>query len=66
METPSIQAVRRILEGQPLYGPPSLDYVPALYGPLYFYVAAGVARVLGPSLFALRLVSLLATVGSTS
>ncbi|MDQ6669338.1 MAG: glycosyltransferase family 39 protein [Chloroflexota bacterium] len=64
METPAMQAVRRILHAQPLYGPPSLEYVPSLYTPLYFYVGALAAGVLGPSLFTLRLVSLLASLGS--
>ena len=44
-----MQAVRRILNAQPLYVAPSLDYVPTLYTPLYFYVAALVARAVGPS-----------------
>jgi len=66
IESPALQAVRRILAGQPLYGPPGLDYVPTLYTPLYFYVAALFARLLGPSLLTLRLVSLLASLGSTA
>jgi 4-amino-4-deoxy-L-arabinose transferase-like glycosyltransferase len=65
MEAPSVQAVRRILSGQALYGPPTLDYVPTLYAPLYFYVSALAAAMLGPSLLTLRLVSLLASIGST-
>jgi 4-amino-4-deoxy-L-arabinose transferase-like glycosyltransferase len=65
MEAPSIQAVRRILSGQPLYGPPTLDYVPTLYAPLYFYLSALAAAALGPSLLTLRIVSLLASIGST-
>jgi hypothetical protein len=66
MEPPSVQAVRRILSGQPLYGPPTLEYVPTLYAPLYFYLSAAAAWVLGPSLLTLRLVSLLASIGSTA
>ena len=61
METPAMQAMRRILNGQPLYAPPSLEYVAPVYAPLYFYVSA--ARRLpwvGVDLAAPRLVSLLA------
>lgn len=36
MEAPSLQVVRRILQGLPLYGPPTLDYAPTLYAPVYF------------------------------
>jgi hypothetical protein len=66
MESPAMQAVRRILLGQPLYGPPALDYSPTLYTPLYFYVSALAALVLGPSLFTLRVVALLASIGSAA
>jgi 4-amino-4-deoxy-L-arabinose transferase-like glycosyltransferase len=64
MEGPSAQAVRRILAGQPLYGPPTLDYVPPVYTPLYFYIGALVAQLTSPTLLPLRLVSLLASLGS--
>jgi 4-amino-4-deoxy-L-arabinose transferase-like glycosyltransferase len=64
MEGVSLSAVRRILAGQPLYGPPSLEFVPLVYSPLYFWLAALVARLTGPDFLALRLVSLLATIGS--
>lgn len=32
--------VQRVLAGQPLYVAPSLDFVPFLYTPLYYYLAA--------------------------
>jgi hypothetical protein len=32
--------VQRVLAGQPLYTAPSLDFVPFLYTPLYYYLAA--------------------------
>lgn len=63
METPAMQAMRRILAGQPLYAPPSLDYVAPIYAPLYFWVSAMLARLVGASLVAPRLVSLVASAG---
>ena len=63
-EGASLEGVRRILNGQPLYTAPSLEYVPLIYGPLYFYASAAVATLLGPTFAALRLVSLLASLGS--
>jgi 4-amino-4-deoxy-L-arabinose transferase-like glycosyltransferase len=59
-ESESAQAVRQIAEGKPLYGPPTLGFVSPIYAPLYFYVAA----LLGGGLTSLRLVSLLASIGS--
>jgi 4-amino-4-deoxy-L-arabinose transferase-like glycosyltransferase len=59
-----LDEVRWILAGHKPYVAPSLDYVPFIYNPLYFWVSAVVAKVVGPSLFALRLVSLSASLGS--
>ena len=56
--------VRRALAGQPLYGAPTIEYVPFLYPPLYFHAAALVARITGEGFVALRAVSLAATLGS--
>src|SRR5262249_15590952 len=58
-----LQQVRRVLDGQPLYVAPSLGFVPLIYTPLYFYAAAAAAWLLRACLFALRIVSILASVG---
>ncbi len=65
MEGGSLEHVRRILAGQQLYVPPSLDFVPYIYPPLYFYLSAMVAALLSNDGFLpLRLVSFLASLGS--
>jgi 4-amino-4-deoxy-L-arabinose transferase-like glycosyltransferase len=61
MEGAVANHVLRILNHQPLYAAPSLEFAPFIYAPLYFFVAAGAARVLGFSLFSLRLVSFAAS-----
>jgi hypothetical protein len=58
LEGNSLVQVHRILAGQALYPAPSVEYVPDGYPPLYFYVSAAAARVLGASYLTLRLVSL--------
>ena len=63
-EGASLEAVRGLLAGQPLYATPTLEHVPQIYGPLYFYAAALLAHLSGPSLASLRLVSLLGSLGS--
>ena len=63
METLTMQGIRRILDGQALYAPPTLDYVAPIYAPLYFGISALVARVLGVSLVAPRVVSVAASLG---
>ena len=61
LEGNSLVEVHRVLAGQPLYPAPGAGYVPDGYPPLYFLVSAAVARVLGVSYLALRLVSLVSS-----
>jgi hypothetical protein len=53
----------RVFHGQPLYPRPSLAFVPYMYPPVYFYVSAGLGRVMGMSITTLRAVSTLSTLG---
>jgi hypothetical protein len=61
LEGNSLVEVHRILAGQQLYPAPTVRYVPDGYPPLYFYLSAAVARVLGASYLSLRLVSLVSS-----
>jgi hypothetical protein len=63
MEGGVVDHLDRILAGRPIYVAPSLDFIPYAYTPLYFYLSAGMAALLGPSFVAPRLVSLLASLG---
>lgn len=63
MEGGVVDHVRRVLEGKPLYVAPSVEFVPFIYAPLYFYVGAVFAKALGIGCFALRLLSFLAALG---
>ncbi len=58
-----VDQIARVVEGLPIYVEPSVDYVPALQTPLYFWISAGFAQVIGIGFAAPRLVSLLATLG---
>lgn len=63
MEGGTVDHVRRILDGKPLYVHPTLEFVPFIYTPLYYYVCALFAKVLGIGFFPLRLVSFLSSLG---
>jgi 4-amino-4-deoxy-L-arabinose transferase-like glycosyltransferase len=63
LESASVQAVRRVMDGVTLYVEPGLEYTPHFYPPLYFYVSAGVSYVVGTELVAARLVSFAASLG---
>lgn len=64
MEGGSVDQVRRVLQGQRLYVPPSVEFTPYIYTPLYYWVASVPARILGATFVPLRLVSLFATLAS--
>jgi 4-amino-4-deoxy-L-arabinose transferase-like glycosyltransferase len=64
MDGAALDQVQRVLNGQPMYTAPSLDYVPFIYPPLYYYCSALLAAVTGPNLFTLRLVSSVASVAT--
>lgn len=53
----------RILLGQKLYLESGIHYIPLVYQPLYFYIAAIFIKLLGVGLMPLRLVSVLSTCG---
>jgi hypothetical protein len=59
-----VTSVWRVAHGYPLYTKPTLDFVPYLYAPLYFYLAAALTKVVGAGYASLRLVSILGTLGT--
>ena len=63
MEGAVVDHARWILSGRPLYGPPSLDFVPYMYAPLYFYLGALVSKVTGVGFAPLRGLSFAASLG---
>ena len=64
LESGMMSSVWRIAHGKPLYGPPTMEWVPFLYAPLFFYLSAALTHVIGMGYPALRLVSILSTLGS--
>lgn len=64
MEGQTLEVVSRMLEGAPLYSSPTLEYVPFIYPPLYYWLTAGICAVVGLDFFVPRLLSLLSTLGT--
>jgi hypothetical protein len=58
-----VAQVQRILDGQPVYDKPSLDYTAAIYTPLYYYVSALFGMAVGNGFFTLRLLSFVSSLG---
>jgi 4-amino-4-deoxy-L-arabinose transferase-like glycosyltransferase len=64
LEGATLDHVRRVLTGAPVYARPSLEFIPFTYPPLYYYLAA-LGMSTGISGFvAMRVVSIAASAGS--
>lgn len=61
MEGVTAVHVARLLAGERIYGPPTLEFVPLAYPALYYYASLPAAWVLGAGFTPLRLVSIAAT-----
>ncbi|HEX6242862.1 MAG TPA: glycosyltransferase family 39 protein, partial [Polyangiales bacterium] len=59
-----LDEMRRVRAGQGLYVAPSVDYVPFIYNPLYFWTSSLVSLAFGENFFSMRLVSLLSALFS--
>ncbi|MCU1490300.1 MAG: hypothetical protein JWM85_1705 [Acidimicrobiaceae bacterium] len=64
LEGGAVGLVDRVVHGHDLYGPPSLTSVPWPYPPLYFWVSAALAKIIGVGFLAPRLISFSASIGS--
>jgi 4-amino-4-deoxy-L-arabinose transferase-like glycosyltransferase len=63
VEGAALVQTNRVLLGQKIYVEPSAAYIPLIYQPLYFYIAAAFTKLLGFSLAPSRLLSILASCG---
>ncbi|HWC85128.1 MAG TPA: glycosyltransferase family 39 protein [Solirubrobacteraceae bacterium] len=64
MEGGSVELAGRVLAGHSLYPAPSIAFVGWTYPPLYYWVSAAVAKVIGLGFLPLRLVSLAASLAT--
>lgn len=62
MEGSSLNTIYRIREGLSIYTRPSIEYIPNIYPPLYYYIASLFSFIFGINLFSLRLVSFIASI----
>jgi hypothetical protein len=60
-----VTCLQRVMHGQSLYPAPNIHFLPYMYTPGYFYIAAWLGKLLGTgaSFLTLRLTSILATFG---
>lgn len=64
MEGGTVDHLARVVEGKQLYVEPTIEFVPYIYTPLYYYLSAVPTIFTGVSFVPLRLVSALSTLGS--
>ncbi|MCC7009505.1 MAG: glycosyltransferase family 39 protein [Acidobacteria bacterium] len=63
LEGAMVDHVRVILDGRPLYGRPTIEFIPLTYTPGYVYAAALLSKVMGVGFLPLRLISIASTAG---
>jgi 4-amino-4-deoxy-L-arabinose transferase-like glycosyltransferase len=61
VEGNSFLHVLRALQGEAIYAPPTYDFIPMIYPPLYYYAAAPLAGWTGNIFLSMRVVSILAS-----
>ena len=66
MEGGTLDVVTRIRAGEPIYRSPSLEYVAYIYTPFYYIATALSSYALGVDLLSARMVSFVATLGTTA
>jgi len=59
-----VDEVRWVLDGHKIYVRPTIEFVPFIYNPLYFWVSALVSKIVGVGYLPLRLVSIVSTLGT--
>ena len=62
-EGSSVHQVMKILSGEKIYVPPSLEFISLPYTPLYFYISAAVSKIIGIGFTPLRIVSFISSLG---
>ena len=60
-EGSTVEVTARLLDGLPIYAPPSAEFVAWPYPPMYFWLTAGISEFSGLSLPTMRLVSFAAS-----
>ncbi len=64
LEGTSVTLISRLTSGELFYVGPSLDFIPSNYTPFYYYLASMLALVTGTGFLPLRLISVLASLGT--
>lgn len=60
-EGSTVEVSARVAAGEPIYGPPSTEFTPWPYPPLYFWLTGALMRVIGVDLATMRIVSFVAS-----
>lgn len=59
MEGGEIEHIVRILEGKNIYSQPTLEFIPYIYTPLFYYIGVVFVKIFGINFFSTRLISVL-------
>ncbi|MDM8558117.1 glycosyltransferase family 39 protein [Candidatus Parabeggiatoa sp. HSG14] len=63
MEGGMVGHIVQIFQGHFLYQPPTIEFIPYIYGPFYFYLSALLSKLMGIGFLPLRFLSIIASLG---
>lgn len=63
MEGGMLNQCFRALKGLPIYTKPTIDFVPYLYHPLFYYISALFMRITGVEFWVMRMISVISSLG---
>jgi len=63
MEGGMVGHIVQIVQGHFLYQPPTIEFIPYIYGPFYFYVSALLSQLMGVGFVPLIFLSIIASLG---
>jgi hypothetical protein len=66
MKGSMLDQILRIMQGKSLYQAPSVEYVPGLYQPFYYYLTALIAKVAGLNFTSARIISIVSILATGS
>lgn len=59
MEGGEIEHIQRLLDGKKIYCEPSMDFIPYIYTPFFYYIGVVASLIVEPNFVSMRLISIL-------
>lgn len=62
MEGGTLMHIKKLVEGLDIYTSPSIDFIPAIYTPFYYYISKIAVSIWGFNFFSIRMISFISSI----